>query len=107
MLPLYQQQPKEVSYHRLAILKHHHHNNEYNVDNNYNNVNNTVSATHTQERSTSSPHSSRNGIQYHQVFNTTKCGILHNHRITAFEKNLAFCHCFLTGGSPFIYLFIL
>ena len=106
MLPLYQQQPKEVSYHRLAILKHHHHNNEYNVDNNYNNVNNTVSATRTQERSTS-PHSSRNGIRYHQVFNTTKCGILHNHRITAFEKNLAFCHCFLTGGSPFIYLFIL
>ena len=58
------------SYHHLAILKHQHHNNKYNVDNNNNynnNVKNTVSATHTQERSISSPHSNRSGIQYHQL----------------------------------------
>ena len=56
------------SYHHLVILKHHHHNNKYTVNNNnYNNsVKNTVSATHTQERSISSLYSNRSGVQYHQ-----------------------------------------
>ena len=91
------------SYHHLAILKHHHHNNECNVDNNSynNNVKNTVSATHIHERSISSPHSNRNGIQYDQLskilffsdpsqpnhssfLRMTTCGILLNYRITAF-----------------------
>ena len=68
MPPLYQQQPKEVTI-TFAILKHQHHNNGYNVDTkNYNNnVKNTVSSTHTQERSVSSPYSNRSGIQYHQL----------------------------------------
>ena len=59
----------KTSYHHLLILKHQHHNSEYNVDtNNYNNnVKNTVSATHTRERSISSLHSNRSGIQYHQL----------------------------------------
>ena len=60
------------SYHHSAILKHQYHSNEYNVDNNnyYNgNVKNTVknTATHTQERSISSPHCNRSGIQYQQL----------------------------------------
>ena len=57
------------SCHHLAISKHQHHNNEYNVDNNdyNNNVKNIVSATHTQERSISCPHSNISGIQYHQL----------------------------------------
>ena len=90
------------SYYHLTILKYHHHNNEYNVDNNNynNNVKNTVSDTHTQERSFP-PCSNRSGIQYHQLpkilfssnpsqpnhsslLRTTRCGILHSHRITAF-----------------------
>ena len=51
------------------ILKHQHHNSEHTVDtNNYNNnVKNTVSATHTQERSISSLYSNRSRIQYHQL----------------------------------------
>ena len=59
----------ERNYHLLAILKHQHPNKEYNIDNNNydNNVETTVSATHTQVRSISSPHSNRNGIQYHQL----------------------------------------
>ena len=101
MHPLYQQQPKKVTI-TWRFLKHHHHNNEFNVDNNHkNNVKNTASATRTQERSISSPHSKKSGIQYHQLSNilffsnpsqpnhsgllrTTMCGILLNDRITAF-----------------------
>ena len=51
------------------ILKHQHHNNEYNADtNNYNNnVKNTVSAKHAQERSIFSARSNRSGIHYHQL----------------------------------------
>ena len=98
------------SYHHLATLKHHHHSNEYNVDNNdyNNNVKNTVSATNTQERSISSPHSNGSSIQYHQLskilffcnpcqpnhsslLRTARCGNLPNHRIIAFKQNFYFC----------------
>ena len=66
MPPLYQTTKRR--YYHLAILKHQHHSNEYNADNNnYKNVKNTVSATHTQERSISFPHSNSSGIQYHQL----------------------------------------
>ena len=63
-------------YHYVATLKHDHHNNVYNVDNNNNvdnninnddnNIKNAVSTVHTPERSISSPHPNRSGIQYHQ-----------------------------------------
>ena len=125
---LYQQQPKEIAItHHLAILKHHHCDYEYNVDNNNynNNIKNTVSATHTQERSISSPYSNSSGIQYYQLskilffsnpsqpshsslLRTTRCGILLNHRITAFQQHLASITewmpskanlCFLLSGS--------
>ena len=97
----------------LTTKKHDHHNNEYSFDNNNkfnNNVKDTVSATHTQERSIDLflfPHSNRNSNQYHylskilffsnpsqpnrsSLLRTTRCGILFNHRITAFKQNLVF-----------------
>ena len=92
----------------LPILKHHHHNNEYHVDNyNYNNnIKNTVPATHTQERSISSPCSNRSGVHYHQLYflflqsilvfrnyssflKTISFGMLLNHIIAPFFQNLA------------------
>ena len=97
----------------LTTKKHDHHNNEYSFDNNNkfnNNAKDTVSATHTQERSIDLflfPHSNRSSNQYHylskilffsnpsqpnrsSLLRTTRCGILFNHRITAFKQNLVF-----------------
>ena len=53
------------SHHHLAILIHHYHNNEYNI--NTTNKRNTVSATHTQEKYISSPHTNRSAIQCQQL----------------------------------------
>ena len=90
----------------MAILKNHHSNNKHNNNNNNNN-NNTVSTTHTQEKSISSPHSNRSDILCHNfasnsstfyfsgiylskdclsLLRTTKCGIVLNHRTTAFSR---------------------
>ena len=81
------------SYHHLEILKHQHHNKKYNTDNNNynNNFQDTVSATHTQERSiffpapievafnTNSPRffSSSNPSQpnHSSLLRSTRCGI--------------------------------
>ena len=75
---------------------------------------------HTQEKSVSSPHSNRSDLLCHQLsrilffsnlfqhnylslLRTSRCGILLNQRITAFQRHYSFClspHWFLTEGSP-------
>ena len=93
------------------------HNDKYNVKNR---ENKTQFWLHTHKKNVSSPLSNRSGILCHQLsrilfFNnlfqqnylsllrTSRCGILLNQRITAFQRNYSFClfpHWFLAEGSP-------
>ena len=86
------------SYNHLAILKHHRNNNKHKK-------NNAVSTTHTEEKCISSSHSNRGGILCHDFVSNspgfyfsaiylskncsedpTRCGIVLNHRTTAFSR---------------------
>ena len=102
------------SYDHMAI---HHHNDKYNVNSSENKIQFWL---HTHKKIVSSPLSNRSAILCHQLsrilfFNnlfqqnylsllrTSRCGILLNQRITAFQRNYSFClfpHWFLTEGSP-------